>query len=68
MSRKLHAASLPFVARALRGGRKLRYSAVALLLALPSLMPAAWLPPPPFAPVVLPAEPAVAAYPAPAAE
>lgn len=43
MSRKLHAASLPFVARALRGGRKLRYSAVALLLALLSVILGAWL-------------------------
>ncbi len=43
MSRKLHAAALPFVSRALRGGRKLRYSAVALLLALLSVILGAWL-------------------------
>lgn len=42
-TRQLHAASLPFVTRALRGGRKLRYSAVALLLALLSVLLGAWL-------------------------
>jgi hypothetical protein len=42
-TRQLHAASLPFVTRALRGGRKLRYSAVALLLTLLSVLLGAWL-------------------------
>lgn len=43
MSRQLHAASLPFVTRALRGGRKLRYSAIALLLMLLSVLLGSWL-------------------------
>ncbi len=43
LPRKLHAASLPFVARALRGGRKLRYTGVALLLALMSVVLGAWI-------------------------
>jgi hypothetical protein len=42
-TRQLHAASLPFVTRALRGGRKLRYTAVALLLMLLSVLLGTWL-------------------------
>lgn len=42
-ARQLHAASLPFVTRALRGGRKLRYSGIALLLALLTLVLGTWL-------------------------
>ena len=43
LSRQLHAASLPFVTRALRGRHKLRYAAVALLLALLSVLLGAWV-------------------------
>jgi hypothetical protein len=43
LPRQLHAASLPFVTRALRGGRKLRYAGVAVLLVLLSVMLGAWL-------------------------
>lgn len=43
LPRQLHAASLPFVTRALRGGRKLRYTGVALLLTLLSVVLGAWL-------------------------
>ena len=42
-TRQLHAASLPFVTRAMRGGRKLRYVGVAVLLVLLSVMLGAWL-------------------------
>lgn len=43
LSRQLHAASLPFVTRALRGGRKLRYTGAAVLLALLSVVLGCWL-------------------------
>ena len=43
LSRQLHAASLPFVTRALRGGRKLRYTGAAVLLALLSVVIGCWL-------------------------
>ncbi len=43
LSRQLHAASLPFVTRALRGGRKLRYTGAAVLLALMSAVIGCWL-------------------------
>jgi len=43
LSRQLHAASLPFVTRALRGGRKLRYCGAALLLAVLSVVIGCWL-------------------------
>ena len=42
-TRQLHAASLPFVTRALRGGRKLRYAGAAALLALLSVVIGCWL-------------------------
>jgi hypothetical protein len=41
--RQLHAASLPFVARALRGGRRLRYSVGALLLAALTVLLGFWI-------------------------
>lgn len=43
LPRQLHAASLPFVTRALRGGRKLRYAGVAVLLVLLTVLLGAWL-------------------------
>lgn len=43
LSRQLHAASLPFVTRALRGGRKLRYIGAAVLLAMLSVVIGLWL-------------------------
>jgi hypothetical protein len=43
LPRQLHAASLPFVARTFRGGRKLRYAALSLLLALISCVLGVWL-------------------------
>ena len=43
LSRQLHAASLPFITRALRGGRKLRYTGAAVLLALLSVVIGCWL-------------------------
>lgn len=41
--RQLHAASLPFVARALRGGRRLRYSVGALFLAALTVLLGFWI-------------------------
>jgi len=43
LARQLHAASLPFVTRALRGGQRVRLVALALLLALVSVALGAWL-------------------------
>ncbi len=43
LSRQLHAASLPFVSRALRGGRKLRYAGVAAMMAVLSVLIGCWL-------------------------
>ncbi len=42
-TRKLHAASLPFVTRAMRGGRKVRYAGAAALLAMLSVVIGCWL-------------------------
>jgi hypothetical protein len=41
--RQLHAASLPFVARALRGGRRLRYATGALMLAVLTVVLGFWI-------------------------
>lgn len=41
--RQLHAASLPFITRALRGGRRLRYSVGALLLAVLTVVLGFWI-------------------------
>lgn len=41
--RQLHAASLPFVTRALRGGRRLRYALGALLLAVLTVVLGFWI-------------------------
>lgn len=41
--RNLHAASLPFITRALRGGRRVRYAAGALLLALLTVVLGFWI-------------------------
>lgn len=41
--RQLHAASLPFVARALRGGRRLRYALGALLLSVLTVVLGFWI-------------------------
>jgi len=43
ISHPLHAASLPFVTRALRGRHRARYAAIALLLALVSVVLGAWV-------------------------
>jgi hypothetical protein len=43
ITRQLHAASLPFVTRALRGGHRGRYAAIAVLLALLSVVLGGWL-------------------------
>ncbi len=43
ISRQLHAASLPFVTRAMRGGHRIRYAVIAVLLALVSVVLAAWV-------------------------
>lgn len=42
-ARPLHAASLPFVTRALRGGHRGRYAVIAVLLALVSVVLGAWV-------------------------
>lgn len=41
--RQLHAASLPFIARALRGGRRLRYATGALMLAVLTVVLGFWI-------------------------
>lgn len=43
LPRQLHAASLPFVTRALRGAHRTRYAALALLLCLLSMVLGAWV-------------------------
>ncbi len=43
ISRHLHAASLPFVTRAMRGGHRIRYAVIAVLLALVSVVLGAWV-------------------------
>lgn len=43
ISRQLHAASLPFVTRAMRGGHRIRYAVIAVLLALVSVVLGAWV-------------------------
>jgi len=43
MPNSLHAASLPFVTRALRGGHRVRYAVIALVFALVSVVLGAWV-------------------------